>query len=407
MAVPAVSLFGLELYIQLLKLGALASAAGSFISPLSAWLCLVLALNGAGPLSSTHRELWDALVQKSVQLPSNASLQATLAAEALFNNRSSALLRALNRQSGPNGTELVVANAVWANNTGILPPYAGNMMRLFDAPVRNVTSAAPINQWAAEVTRGLIKQAVPGGIKFNTVLTNAVYFKASISNGAWEYAFDKDSTVDVPFTTAQNKTVSVPMMYKSFKPSLFRSNPKGRLIYTAEVPGQFRAIKLPYKGGSISAIAVLPSEAKYRLNADAALGGIGFEKLLDPKAWSVLFDDLPVSLPKFDVKVDMLSLSGGLAAMGIKAAFSPQIADFERISDTPLVVSDVLQSVKVTVDEMGTTAAAVTSVVMVATSINLDAPEPLVFDRPFIFALVDDSTHSLLFLGTVKDPSRS
>jgi hypothetical protein len=69
-----------------------------------------------------------------VQLPSNASLQATLAAEALFNNQSSALLRALNRQSGANGTELVVANAVWANNTGILPPYAGNMMRLFDAP---------------------------------------------------------------------------------------------------------------------------------------------------------------------------------------------------------------------------------------------------------------------------------
>jgi len=31
--------------------------------------------------------------------------------------------------------------------------------------------------------------------------------------------------------------------------------------------------------------------------------------------------------------------------MGIKAAFNPQIADFDRISDTALVISDVLQSV--------------------------------------------------------------
>jgi hypothetical protein len=49
----------------------------------------------------------------------------------------------------------------------------------FVSAVRNVTSAAPINQWAANVTKGLIKQAVPANIKFNTVLTNAVYFKAS------------------------------------------------------------------------------------------------------------------------------------------------------------------------------------------------------------------------------------
>jgi hypothetical protein len=76
---------------------------------------------------------------------------------------------------------------------------------------------------------------------------------------------------------------------------------------------------------------------------------------------------------------------------------------FQRDSESLSVF--VLQ-VKVTVDEEGTTAAAVTSVVMVATSINLDFPEPLVFDRPFIFALVDDSTQSLLFLGTVKDPSK-
>lgn len=64
MAVPAVSLFGLQLYVQLLKLGALTSAAGSFISPLSAWLCLVLALNGAGTLALCGSDVCDIEIVK-------------------------------------------------------------------------------------------------------------------------------------------------------------------------------------------------------------------------------------------------------------------------------------------------------------------------------------------------------
>lgn len=43
-----VTAFGLALWTQLVKLGALSGSGGSFISPLSAWLALVLALNGAG-----------------------------------------------------------------------------------------------------------------------------------------------------------------------------------------------------------------------------------------------------------------------------------------------------------------------------------------------------------------------
>ncbi len=38
-------------------------------------------------------------------------------------------------------------------------------------------SAADINAWAAEATRGLIEEAVPPGMPFDAVLVNAVYFK--------------------------------------------------------------------------------------------------------------------------------------------------------------------------------------------------------------------------------------
>jgi serine protease inhibitor len=32
---------------------------------------------------------------------------------------------------------------------------------------------------------------------------------------------------------------------------------------------------------------------------------------------------------------------------------------------------------------------------------------PLVFNRPFLFWIVDDATQTVLFQGTVKDPSQS
>jgi len=59
------------------------------------------------------------------------------------------------------------------------------------------------------------------------------------------------------------------------------------------------------------------------------------------------------------------------------------------------------------VDEKGTEAAAVTSLIML-TSALMPAPTPEVkFDRPFLFMVVDDTSGTVLFLGAVKDPSKA
>lgn len=42
------AVFGLQLFAELVKLGVLNSSVGGFVSPLSAFLAFVLALNGAG-----------------------------------------------------------------------------------------------------------------------------------------------------------------------------------------------------------------------------------------------------------------------------------------------------------------------------------------------------------------------
>ena len=62
------------------------------------------------------------------------------------------------------------------------------------AEVASVQDVAPINAWASKVTNGLISQAVPPGLDFNLLITNAVYFK-----GLWEFPFDKSRAKQQPF----------------------------------------------------------------------------------------------------------------------------------------------------------------------------------------------------------------
>jgi serpin B len=63
--------------------------------------------------------------------------------------------------------------------------------------------------------------------------------------------------------------------------------------------------------------------------------------------------------------------------------------------------------VVVQVDEVGTEAAAVTSVIVMVTSVRINQPPRVVFDKPFLFNIVDDTTDTVLFQGWVTDPSKS
>lgn len=58
------------------------------------------------------------------------------------------------------------------------------------------------------------------------------------------------------------------------------------------------------------------------------------------------------------------------------------------------------------VDEEGTEAAAATGVIMMATAmpVMLEPPPEIVFDRPFLFALVHDDTGTILIMAVVRDP---
>jgi serine protease inhibitor len=113
--------------------------------------------------------------------------------------------------------------------------------------------------------------------------------------------------------------------------------------------------------------------------------------------------EVALALPKFGIETKT-DLASTLAALGMPSAFDDR-ADFSGITTAEqLEISDVIHQANIDVDEKGTEAAAATAVVMRATAMPAE-PVTLRVDRPFLFALRDVPTGSILFLGRVGDPS--
>jgi len=105
-------------------------------------------------------------------------------------------------------------------------------------------------------------------------------------------------------------------------------------------------------------------------------------------------------MPKFELEWDGL-LNDALKTMGMPRAFDAFQADFSRM--TPAAdahISAVRQKTYMRVDEEGTEAAAVTSVTVGVTS----APPGLTVDRPYLLAIRERLSGTVLFLGAVRDP---
>jgi serpin B len=91
--------------------------------------------------------------------------------------------------------------------------------------------------------------------------------------------------------------------------------------------------------------------------------------------------------------------------MGI--AFDPDRADFSGIvqNSQKAFISRVKHKTFAEVNEEGTEAAAVTSIEMRTTSVmRPQRTFQMVVDHPFFFAIRDNKSGTLLFMGSIADP---
>jgi serine protease inhibitor len=114
------------------------------------------------------------------------------------------------------------------------------------------------------------------------------------------------------------------------------------------------------------------------------------------------YSSAKIYLPKFEVTSDQ-SLSRALAGLGLSPIFKP--GDFDRLADVgDIFVSEVKQKVYIKVDEEGTEAAAVTSIVMMRAMIKPMNELFLKFDRPFHLSILHNDSGIALFTGTINNP---
>lgn len=195
----------------------------------------------------------------------------------------------------------------------------------------------------------------------------------------------RKKTREADFRNVNNQNVRVNMM------SL-----KDTFMYREDETAQY--LTMPYGGKAFSMTVMLPAVGK---TSEDLLAGLNAEKWQNVQA-GMTSREVQVFMPRLKVE-NKFKLKQTLADMGMPVAFT-EMADFSGISDTPVMISDVIHKTYVTVDEEGTEAAAVTAVEFEYTSM----PVNIVFmvNKPFVFVISEKSTGVILFAGKIANPAK-
>ena len=166
--------------------------------------------------------------------------------------------------------------------------------------------------------------------------------------------------------------------------------------------GTFQALEMPYRGGDLSMVILLPKQIDGLSALEQSFTDTASSEWIQKLGYA---DRVILSLPRFTM-TRQFELSKTLADMGMPLAFS-RAADFSAMTGKPgLMISAAIHKAFVDVNETGTEAAAATSTVMVAAAARMMAP-PIEFnaDHPFLFLIRDTKSGSILFLGRVVNPA--
>ncbi|CAN7936939.1 unnamed protein product [Ixodes hexagonus] len=359
------------------------------------------------------------------------------------------------KESRSNSTVIVANAAVIHDKVGLRYTFQRTIDRAFDADLLKVDfvdereeAVDRVNLWVKDKTNAKIRTLFKRPLESETrlVLLNAIYFK-----GSWNMGFDKTRTEKRDFLNGGVTPTQVDMMMGSVEIGhrFFRDL-------------QIDVADLPYQGKDYSMTVILPwrndgvEEIKQNLTLNL------FQSLVSklrkrkvfvylPRSVLCYFSDVFISSPVARVPVlcgnsysrndvcfnystvlstfpcenvcsachqgthILVSISSSayvfkleaeyslkepLQNMGIRQVFS-SAADLSGITnDNDLVVSAVVHKAVVEVNEEGSEAAAVTSVVAV-TRLGTQAFEFNV-DHPFLFFIRNTVTNDILFAGQVN-----
>ena len=237
-----------------------------------------------------------------------------------------------------------------------------------------------INAWVRQRTRELIPSIIDEAPEeIGLVAINALYFK-----DRWKTPFDLARTQPEPFQTASGKPVDVKMMHSPVAKFGFRQDDR------------FIAAELGYANDAFKLVVVTTKSTAGRVAEFAAVAGwLGGQEFA--------MSNGEIGMPKLSLTAAEEMLRP-LDALGLRTArqMPDALSGFSAMS---LMITRVVQKLDLRLNEEGTEAAAATAVVATR-SLGTMGHFRMIIDKPFMFALRDQKTGLILFMGYVDVPEQ-
>ncbi|MEE8599774.1 serpin family protein [Euzebya tangerina] len=233
-----------------------------------------------------------------------------------------------------------------------------------------------INRYVGERTRDVIPELLPRGAitrQSILVLVNALYLEA-----AWERPFGgKYATTAQPFTDLAGTESPVQLMHdaEAFGPAVDG--------------GDYVAAEVPYAGGELSMLLIVPDDGAFGAVRDRLAEGLLEE--IDAGGTPRAID---LYLPVFSTTTPVNLATMISEDLGFSNIFS---GDYPGIADG-IALTGAIHTADIQVDEAGTVAAAATALMFEESG----PPEPEITvraDRPFLYAVRHQPSGAILFLG--------
>jgi serpin B len=246
-----------------------------------------------------------------------------------------------------------------------------------------VSSAALVNQWMREKTRGRIGSLVgPTSFTDNgstVLLVNAVYLK-----GIWESPFEIAQTKPRTFTKAAGHASMLSTMHQ-------------RGIFAYGDSETWQCLEMRFAGNEFAMQFLLPR---------AETGRAAIESALNPDTWhkvelASINCEVNIMLPRFGFSTQ-LDMKGLWQALGAKTVFDRETADLTAMSpQRPASVRQVLHEATIEVNEVGAVAAAATVAAADPFGAAPQGPRKVNFiaNHPFLWVIQHRRTGLILFMG--------
>jgi len=341
----------------------------SLVSPLSAMLALAMTANGAESETLTQMEK-------------------LLGGGIALSELNEYLYRYIKGLQSESKSKLGVANSIWFRDekdrlrveSDFLQKNADYYNAAAYKSAFDVQTVKDINNWVKSNTDGMIDKIIDEiNDSAMLYLINAVVFDAE-----WQIVYYKENVRKGDFTDINGKTQNVDFMHSN----------EFQYIDDGKATGFIK----PYYGNHYSFAALLPGDDVSIESYIESLTGTDFINAIKNAENTTVY----ASMPKFEYEYE-IQMNEALKVLGIPDAFDAEKADFKKMatsSDGNIYIGEVLHKTYISVDELGTKAGAVTSVMMNAGGMPFE-PKTVRLDRPFVYAIIDNATNLPVFIGTV------